>query len=112
MAEQGVRQTSAQTYVSSPLSGLDGTAKAGGTKGDAQLAAEHATPGSFNDRAEPGRRPLCVPFAGHLRQRDANMLRRIQMILQLPDTALNPRHAVRDILGCPVESSSAKAAAR
>lgn len=35
--------------------------------------------------------------------RDRDMLRCIQMIYQVPDTALNPRHTVRDVIGRPLE---------
>jgi peptide/nickel transport system ATP-binding protein len=38
-----------------------------------------------------------------LKQRDRESLRRIQMIYQMPDTAVNPRHTVRDIIGRPLE---------
>jgi peptide/nickel transport system ATP-binding protein len=38
-----------------------------------------------------------------LRERDKDMLRRIQMIYQSADTALNPRQQVRDIIGRPLE---------
>jgi peptide/nickel transport system ATP-binding protein len=38
-----------------------------------------------------------------LKDRDKTLLRRIQMIYQMPDTALNPRRRVRDILGRPIE---------
>ncbi|MBI1776848.1 MAG: ABC transporter ATP-binding protein [Proteobacteria bacterium] len=38
-----------------------------------------------------------------LKDRDSTLLRRIQMIYQMPDTALNPRRRVRDILGRPLE---------
>jgi peptide/nickel transport system ATP-binding protein len=38
-----------------------------------------------------------------LKQRTKSQLRRMQMIYQLPDTALNPRQRIRDILGRPVE---------
>jgi peptide/nickel transport system ATP-binding protein len=38
-----------------------------------------------------------------LKQRNKSQLRRMQMIYQLPDTALNPRQRIRDILGRPVE---------
>jgi peptide/nickel transport system ATP-binding protein len=38
-----------------------------------------------------------------LAQRDRDTLRRIQMIYQMPDTALNPRHTVRDVIGRPLE---------
>ncbi|PPA01657.1 ABC transporter [Pseudomonas sp. MWU12-2312b] len=37
------------------------------------------------------------------RQRSREMLRHIQMIYQMPDTALNPRQRVRDFLGRPLE---------
>ena len=38
-----------------------------------------------------------------LKQRNKDQLRRLQMIYQLPDTALNPRQRIRDIIGRPVE---------
>jgi peptide/nickel transport system ATP-binding protein len=37
-----------------------------------------------------------------LKNRDKESLRRIQMIYQSPDTALNPRHRVYDIIGRPL----------
>lgn len=37
------------------------------------------------------------------RQRSRELLRHIQMIYQMPDTALNPRQRVRDFLGRPLE---------
>ena len=36
-------------------------------------------------------------------QRDRDTLRHIQMVYQIPDTALNPRQRVRDFLGRPLE---------
>ncbi|WP_036554299.1 ABC transporter ATP-binding protein [Nisaea denitrificans] len=36
------------------------------------------------------------------RQRSKDQLRRMQMIYQMPDTALNPRQRIRDIIGRPV----------
>jgi peptide/nickel transport system ATP-binding protein len=38
-----------------------------------------------------------------LKDRDKDLLRRIQMIYQMPDTALNPRRRIRDILGRPLQ---------
>ena len=38
-----------------------------------------------------------------LKDRDKPLLRRIQMIYQMPDTALNPRRRVRDIIGRPLK---------
>ena len=38
-----------------------------------------------------------------LKDRDQDTLRRIQMIYQMPDTALNPRQTVFDVIGRPVE---------
>ncbi|MBV9112095.1 MAG: ABC transporter ATP-binding protein [Hyphomicrobiales bacterium] len=38
-----------------------------------------------------------------LRERGKDLLRRIQMIYQMPDTALNPRRRIRDILGRPLK---------
>lgn len=43
------------------------------------------------------------PLPRALADRDKNTLRRIQMIYQSADTALNPRHQVRDIVGRPLE---------
>lgn len=40
---------------------------------------------------------------GSYRQRSRDMLRHIQMVYQMPDTALNPRQRVRDFLGRPLE---------
>jgi peptide/nickel transport system ATP-binding protein len=47
----------------------------------------------FNGKALPPR----------LQDRDRDTLRRIQMIYQSADTALNPRQKVRDIIGRPIE---------
>ncbi|MFQ6018159.1 MAG: ABC transporter ATP-binding protein, partial [Kiloniellaceae bacterium] len=38
-----------------------------------------------------------------LAQRDRDQLRRLQMIYQMPDTALNPRQRVRDVIGRPLD---------
>jgi len=38
-----------------------------------------------------------------LKGRNIDQLRRIQMIYQMADTAMNPRHTVRDIIGRPLE---------
>ncbi|MCH7795371.1 MAG: ABC transporter ATP-binding protein, partial [Proteobacteria bacterium] len=38
-----------------------------------------------------------------LKHRNPEQLRRMQMIYQMPDTALNPRHRVREIIGRPLE---------
>ena len=43
------------------------------------------------------------PLPPALRDRDRDLLRRIQMIYQMPDTAVNPRHTVRDVIGRPLE---------
>jgi peptide/nickel transport system ATP-binding protein len=43
------------------------------------------------------------PLPPALNQRDRESLRRIQMIYQMPDTAINPRHTVRDVIGRPLE---------
>jgi peptide/nickel transport system ATP-binding protein len=37
------------------------------------------------------------------RRRSRDQLRRVQMISQMPDTALNPRQKVRDVIGRPLE---------
>jgi peptide/nickel transport system ATP-binding protein len=38
-----------------------------------------------------------------LKSRTREMLRQIQMIYQMPDTALNPRHKIRKVLGRPLD---------
>ncbi|HYM98963.1 MAG TPA: ABC transporter ATP-binding protein, partial [Aestuariivirgaceae bacterium] len=43
------------------------------------------------------------PLPPALAERNKDMLRRIQMIYQSPDTALNPRQRVRDVIGRPLE---------
>ena len=43
------------------------------------------------------------PLPRALRERDKDTLRKIQMIYQSADTALNPRQRVRDIIGRPLE---------
>jgi peptide/nickel transport system ATP-binding protein len=42
------------------------------------------------------------PLPKALRQRSREQLRRIQMVYQMPDVALNPRQTIADILGRPV----------
>ncbi len=42
-------------------------------------------------------------LAAGVRQRSKDELRRLQMIYQMPDTALNPKQRVRDIIGRPLE---------
>src|SRR5262245_15630058 len=44
-----------------------------------------------------------TPLPRTLKQRNKETLRRIQLIYQMPDTALNPRQTVRDVIGRPVE---------
>ena len=43
------------------------------------------------------------PLPRALKDRDKDMLRRIQMIYQSADTSLNPRQTIRDIIGRPLE---------
>ena len=43
------------------------------------------------------------PLSPSFRQRDRDMLRKMQMIYQMPDVALNPRQKVKDILGRPLK---------
>jgi peptide/nickel transport system ATP-binding protein len=43
------------------------------------------------------------PLPPALKGRSKDMLRRLQMIYQSPDTALNPRRRVRDIIGRPLQ---------
>jgi peptide/nickel transport system ATP-binding protein len=43
------------------------------------------------------------PLPPSLKQRDKELLRRIQMIYQSPDTALNPRHRIYDVIGRPLQ---------
>ena len=44
-----------------------------------------------------------TPLPPSIKNRSKELLRRVQMIYQMPDTALNPRRRVRDILGRPLE---------
>jgi peptide/nickel transport system ATP-binding protein len=49
-----------------------------------------------------------ISFAGHhlpktLKERPKDLLRRIQMIYQMPDNALNPRQTVEDVISRPLE---------
>ena len=44
-----------------------------------------------------------APLPGHYAARDKRLLQDIQMIYQTPDTALNPRHTVREILERPLQ---------
>ncbi len=44
-----------------------------------------------------------TPLPPALKDRSKDLLRRLQMIYQMPDTALNPRRRVRDIIGRPLE---------
>jgi peptide/nickel transport system ATP-binding protein len=43
-----------------------------------------------------------APMPGDFRRRSKDQLRRAQMIYQMPDTAINPRHRIRDIIGRPL----------
>jgi len=43
------------------------------------------------------------PLPNALKNRNLDQLRRIQMIYQMADTAMNPRHTIRDIIGRPLE---------
>ncbi|WP_299665570.1 ABC transporter ATP-binding protein [uncultured Ruegeria sp.] len=43
------------------------------------------------------------PLAGDLKQRTKDELRRIQIVFQLADTALNPNKSISDILGRPLQ---------
>lgn len=43
------------------------------------------------------------PLPPALKDRDKELLRRIQMIYQSPDTALNPRHRIYDVIGRPLQ---------
>lgn len=44
-----------------------------------------------------------APLSATLKSRDKDTLRRLQMIYQLPDTSLNPRQRVREIIGRPLQ---------
>ena len=44
-----------------------------------------------------------APLPNALAQRNRQQLRLLQMIYQMPDTALNPRQRIRDIIGRPLE---------
>jgi len=43
------------------------------------------------------------PLPAVLKDRSVDQLQKIQMIYQMADTAMNPRHTVRDIIGRPLE---------
>src|SRR5262249_55445735 len=43
-----------------------------------------------------------TPLEGSFRRRDKETLRPIQMVYQMADTALNPKHTIRETLGWPV----------
>jgi peptide/nickel transport system ATP-binding protein len=43
------------------------------------------------------------PLPGTLEQRSKEQLRRIQIVFQMADTALNPSHSIRDILARPLQ---------
>jgi len=43
------------------------------------------------------------PLPAMLKDRSVDQLQKIQMIYQMADTAMNPRHTVRDIIGRPLE---------
>jgi peptide/nickel transport system ATP-binding protein len=43
------------------------------------------------------------PLPAMLKNRSVDQLQKIQMIYQMADTAMNPRHTVRDIIGRPLE---------
>ena len=43
-----------------------------------------------------------IEMSPFLKQRDKDRLRKWQMIFQMPDVAVNPRHKVKDIIGRPV----------
>jgi len=43
------------------------------------------------------------PLPPTLKERSVDQLQKIQMIYQMADTAMNPRHTVRDIIGRPLE---------
>jgi peptide/nickel transport system ATP-binding protein len=64
--------------------------------GDVRLAGTALAPGQGGE-ARPGDTPLA---ARHSR-RSREELRRIQLVFQLPDVALNPRHTVEAIIGRP-----------
>lgn len=42
------------------------------------------------------------PLPGKMRDRSKEQLREIQMIFQMPDTAMNPRQTIEDIIGRPI----------
>jgi peptide/nickel transport system ATP-binding protein len=43
-----------------------------------------------------------TPLPPNYRQRSKDQLRKVQMIYQMPDTALNPKQRVRDVIGRPL----------
>jgi peptide/nickel transport system ATP-binding protein len=75
---------------------LAGTALAPRPSGNVQPAAAVPEPGRGGELRGDG-----TPLAARLSRRSREELRRIQLVFQLPDVALNPRHTVEAIIGRP-----------
>ena len=69
--------------------------------GQVDAGARHHRPAAAAARAASlSTASRCRPRS---KQRTKDLLRRLQMIYQMPDTALNPRRRVRDIIGRPLQ---------
>jgi len=72
-----------------------------GESGSGKTTLAHAVCGQVAPRS--GRILFSgVPLAAHYSRRSREELRRIQLVLQSPDVALNPRHTIERIVGRPL----------
>jgi len=72
-----------------------------GESGSGKTTLAHAVCGQIAPRS--GRLIFCgTPVAAHFSRRSREELRRIQLVLQSPDVALNPRHTIENIIGRPL----------
>ena len=72
-----------------------------GESGSGKTTLAHAVCGQVAPRS--GRIVFSgVPLASHYSRRSREELRRIQLVLQSPDVALNPRHTIEHIVGRPL----------
>jgi peptide/nickel transport system ATP-binding protein len=72
-----------------------------GESGSGKTTLAHAVCGQVAPRS--GRILFSgAPLAAHFSRRSREELRRIQLVLQSPDVALNPRHSIEQIIGRPL----------
>jgi len=84
-----------------------------GESGSGKTTLAHAVCGQVAPRS--GRILFSgAPLAAHFSRRSREELRRIQLVLQSPDVALNPRHTIEQIVGRPLSfySNTPRAARR